>query len=380
MKKLFTLVAILVTILSFNGVCATCTINTGNTTPGFTPTTASVAQGAATSQTIEVYAPGTISTYTIDSIVVTGVTGLPTGITYSLNPASGHIVTSTCGGNGEGSICLSGSTSDTVGTYAFVFAGNVYTSIGAFPIATIASLDPSFGFKLSVTAAAAAPTCDTLVNFSANDTPTYYMWQAPSVGYVSGSGAISNSGNLYPQIGVGEEFTAAATDTVESAVLFFAYATTKAADSLNTVTVYVYDNTGTDLLGHAGAPGAAIDSATLTLKAIDQAITTTFATSTLTPNVVTFSHHVPLTTGKFFVVVHTPTTTGDTIVVFTNTGSTGYGQGWIGLSIGWLGYDSIIGNTGTFIIADICGTRFPSGCSIYPKCYNRLCTGGRNLY
>jgi PKD repeat protein len=384
MKKLFTLVAVLATTLSFNGLFAQCTINTSNTTAGFTPTSASVAQGAAINQTIQVYAPGTISTYTIDSIVVTGITGFPTGITYTLNPASGHIVTSTCGGNGEGSICLSGSTSDTVGTYALTFNGSIYIQgIGGLPISTIASQDPAFGFKLSVTAGVLPATCDTFADINlAVDTPTYYSWQSPSVGYASGNGEISNNSTLYPELGTAEEFTAGAGDSVTMAAIAFSYVTIKSTDSANLVKVYVYD-------GSSGTPGAAIDSASLSLAQIATAVTATNTAQQITPNFVSFTHGAALPSSNFFIGVIYPTTVGDTVVLFTNAGGTPYGRGYIDIAGQWFRYTEIVGgidSLGDIILVSVCGSAFPpvaaftqsvtSGCSPVTVTFTDASTGG----
>lgn len=352
MKKLFTLVALAVTIFSYNGVFAQCPLDLSNTTFGFTPTTSSIAQNATETQNIKVYIPGTISSYTIDSVVVTGITGLPAGITYTLTPANGHIVTSSAGGNGEGTICLSGSTSAATGSYPLTFAGTITLSIGTEPLSLVNTVDPTFGDTVVVTAGAPQASCDTMVSLTnAADYLTIYSWQSPSVGFVSGSGAINNSGTNYVQGAIGTEFSGGIGDSVTAAGVFFGYTAIKASDSANLIKVYVLDNTGTAITGESGAPGVAIDSATLTLA--EAAASATAGA----PAVVEFTHNVQLATTGFYIGVATPTTTGDTIVVVTDTIGQ-EGNGWLYLSAagGWISYDSLIGGSlGNYMAAIVCG-------------------------
>ena len=92
---------------------AQCPIDTANTTTGFTPGTPAVVKpGVAYSQTVQVYVPATYDVYTVDSLHIDSITGMPTGITYVFNPATGSVL-----GGQNGAICYSGTTFDTVGPY-----------------------------------------------------------------------------------------------------------------------------------------------------------------------------------------------------------------------------------------------------------------------
>ena len=130
MKKTTTLIAIVLLLISrFTGL-AQCTIDTSNHSNGFNPTnlpciTANVAYG----QTQQIYlppvGPGGI---TIDSAAFVSITGLPAGVTYTINPASGIIM-----GNGHGCIWFSG-TSNPAGGSPLTINGTAYTSAGNIPI------------------------------------------------------------------------------------------------------------------------------------------------------------------------------------------------------------------------------------------------------
>jgi PKD repeat protein len=353
MKKLFSIILFAAFVFNSGLTIAQCTPLVGNTSAGFTPTSSTITQNASVGQTIQVYVPGTISTFTIDSLVLTSITGLPTGITATVNPVSGHILTSTVGGNGLGCIWLQGTTSDTVGTYTFVFNGTITTTLGAFPISVVASQDPSFGYKLTVHAPAVQESCDTIFSLPLTDEFVAYTWQAPGVGYISGNGAIADQqGALYPALDVAEEFTGAVGDSVTSVALGFYNTAIKSTDSLNTVKVYIYDNTGTSgVFGNTGAPGNRIDSTTITLKEAALAATN----SLLLP--VFFPTAPVLTTAQFFVVLALPATTGDTLILLTDTIGGG-GNGWAnyGNGAGWASYDSLLGGTlGNLVVVKVCG-------------------------
>jgi len=137
-----------------------CTIDTTNTHTGFTPATPAVVKpGVAYAQTVQVHVPATYSPYTVDSLHIDSITGMPSGITYVFNPASGTVL-----GGQDGAICYSGVTNDSVGPYPLTFYGFAYTSGGAIPFSYLVTLSPSFGYKFRVeTAPVAAFTVDSPV-------------------------------------------------------------------------------------------------------------------------------------------------------------------------------------------------------------------------
>jgi hypothetical protein len=203
--------------------------------------------------------------------------------------------------------------------------------------------------------------CDTLSNLSNLDTATYFAWQSPSVGYASGNGALDESGTFYPIIGVAEKFDAPAGTGryVSQALVFFTPPVINLthADSTLTVTAYVYDTTGSSLAFNQYAPGNVLDSASVTLA--------TIAADSLTGTTFTFTNHATLTSGAFFITVSFPQTTGDTVIVYTNDGNTGHGNGQLALTASgqtlWASYDSIIGGPlSLYIFPSVCGTAAPS--------------------
>lgn len=209
--------------------------------------------------------------------------------------------------------------------------------------------------------ASVGQTCDTLINvsLSGEDTSQYIRWQQPNIGYVSGNGAISDIQLTVAQTGVAEEFTAAVGAYISKAFIYPAYTTINPSDSLDSVTVYVYNSNGTAVEGPANAPGTALDSAKLTLKQLALAITAT--NNNPTPVWVTFMHQTPLPSASFYIGVSFTQNTGDTLVLFTNSGNTANGKGWLeiaqNVSPGWLAYDSIIpgiNHLGIYIGAVVC--------------------------
>jgi hypothetical protein len=198
--------------------------------------------------------------------------------------------------------------------------------------------------------------CDTLFNISAaaESSVGVYNWSSPAVGYVAGSGALTQSSTFFPILGIGEYFTPGLVSAhVTGAVVAFGVVTINAGDSAKAVTAYVYDATGT-----GGTPGNAIDSASTTLRAIATNVTDTLLTF------FTFTHAATIPAGGFFIVVPMPQTAGDSLAVANSGGATGLGQGWLNLtSAGWLNYPSILAGDSAiddFIIADICGAACPT--------------------
>ena len=230
--------------------------------------------------------------------------------------------------------------------------------------------------------------CDTLINETNLDTESVFQWQAPGVGYVSGNGAVSAGSTLYPQTAIGEKFNApTAGFHVSAAAAFFAYMTINAGDSATKITAYIYDTTGTSLAFNEYAPGAVLDSASVTLQEI-----ATY-TGLGYPTLFTFTNQPPMSKSAFFVTVSLPQATGDTLVIATNQGTTGDGNGWLEVSASgqaiWLSYDSLTGSqTGAYIAVVVCEDTGTTGIkpisnvnnfSIYPNPSNGVFTASMHM-
>jgi fimbrial isopeptide formation D2 family protein len=196
-------------------------------------------------------------------------------------------------------------------------------------------------------------------NYSLLDTATYYTWQSPNVGFVSGSGAFDNTGTFYASAEIAEGFTGAIGLPITGAALSFAYATVLSTDSNAIITIKVYDNTGLDAFSNPGAPGAVIGSTTLTLGQIARTLySVDSAGYLLVADTVSFTPAPTLATTGFYISAVMPTTTGDTLVLFTDAGGTQDGNGWVSYSnLGWVPYDSLVGGIhklGNFITVLTC--------------------------
>jgi PKD repeat protein len=223
---------------------------------------------------------------------------------------------------------------------------------------------------VALTTAGMAQSCDTIFNLTSTlDTPTVYLADTGTgAGYLSGN-------NIYGDFMKAEGFGGIAGDYVTSATLFFGEVTVNPADSNNTVKVYVWDNTGTDIYGDAGAPGNVLDSTTITLKQIAQAVTATYANSVITGVTAQFTGQAALT-DSFYVGVVLPTVNGDTIAFFTNIVPPGPdGNGWeyeanfvSGSGNGWGSYNNDYGFTGgsegNYMVVTICGAAPKAGFGI----------------
>ncbi len=91
-------------------------------------------RGEPYSAIINLFAPPEIGGTVIDSIVVTSFFGYPSGLSYSCNP-------STCSITGFSWACIniSGTTTDTTGTYEIGYTGFAYTKSGTFSFAQLAT-------------------------------------------------------------------------------------------------------------------------------------------------------------------------------------------------------------------------------------------------
>jgi len=185
MNKFLQAVITAVLITGFGVSFAQCTIDTTNTRTGFTPGTPAVVKpGVPYSQVVQVHVPSSYSPYTVDSLHIDSITGMPTGITYVLNPASGTVL-----GGQNGVICYSGTTYDTVGPYPLTFYGDAFTSGGPIPFSYLVTLAPNFGYKFRVETAPVAafmadsPVCALADSVRFSDLtggyPTGWAWTFP---------------------------------------------------------------------------------------------------------------------------------------------------------------------------------------------------------
>jgi PKD repeat protein len=163
-------------------ICVTgCTINTSNTSPGLTPATLPcITPNVAYGQTQQIYIPATgPGGITVDSAVFTGLTGLPSGITYSLNPSNGRFT-----GGSWGCVWVSGTTTVTSGTFPLTITGSIYTSGGTFPISALIGDTVSICGGSPVAGFSASPTTvctNSNVSFTNTTTGTAngYTWLFP---------------------------------------------------------------------------------------------------------------------------------------------------------------------------------------------------------
>jgi len=235
-----------------------------------------------------------------------------------------------------------------------------YTASAGTPVQAVKGANVQTNAKSTnyVTLNLRAATCDTLLNEGSLDTPNVYLSGSPNEGFFSGNGALDAGGTFYPQIGVGERYTTTvSTPHVTTALVIYGYIVINAAhaDSAQKITAYVYDTTGTSPVFNEYEPGAALDSASVTLGSISNDITNGQAT------VFNFTHQPQLASGAFFITTSLPLTTGDTLAVATNQGTTGDGNAWLEFSAGaagtgWASFDSLTGGTaiGSYIIVSVC--------------------------
>lgn len=139
MKKVYTFIALSFMLLQtvFAGGVI-CEIDTNNT-QFFSPSPDSIPcieRGNPVTQVIQISVPSTIDLadfgapisfiLTVDSVVITAINGLPTGLTYGFNPGNGIFY-----GGTRGCSLVSGTTNDPVGNYPLAFDG--YMSLHGMP-------------------------------------------------------------------------------------------------------------------------------------------------------------------------------------------------------------------------------------------------------
>lgn len=323
------LLAILcVVMLGVQGVYAQCTINTGNTTPGITPTTLPcITQGVAYDQSVQLYVPSSVlvggNPLPVDSVLIESITGQPSGITYLVNPVSPKAIP----GGGNGCINFTGTTAAAVGSYPLTVTvrawGPFFPSTGQQ--STLATL--GYNFSFDVCAAPVVETCDTMLNLVAADTIVFYRIPAnDGGGYLAGN-------NGYGDLAKAERFTTTPGYKVDLALFAIGPVTSTNAGTM--VSFNVWDNSGPN-----GAPGTIIATEMVNIVVLDtiSAQANPFALIQFDPAPVS-------TSGTFFVGVTLPTTTGDTVSLYTNTlqaSATSNADGWEQWSNGtWFDYDSV---------------------------------------
>src|SRR4051812_45743465 len=132
MKKLYFLLAIALTGMQSIFASGGCTIDTTNNS-FFNPrpdTLPCVVRTVAYNQVVQIKVPSTVNLQdfgspipfilTVDSVVIDSITGFPTGITDTLNPANGHIH-----GGERACALIYGTTTDPVGHYPVLFHGTM---------------------------------------------------------------------------------------------------------------------------------------------------------------------------------------------------------------------------------------------------------------
>lgn len=138
MKKLYSFLA--ATLIATGAIFAQCTPDLNSTDP-FNPTPSNVPaaiQGNAYNEVLQFFIPvsrditvvGQTVTAYIDSVVLTDVTGLPTGLSWSATPAGPLYLPNT-----HGCGLTTGTTTVAAGNYPISFVGKVYFHANAFGFA-----------------------------------------------------------------------------------------------------------------------------------------------------------------------------------------------------------------------------------------------------
>lgn len=272
--KNFFLVLWTALLLGSGAVYGQCDIDTTNQNIGFSPATPAVIQpGIAYSQTVQVYVPATYSPYTVDSLHIDSITGMPNGITYVLNPVTGTVI-----GGSNGAICFTGTTNDTVGPYPLTFYGLMYLNGGPVPFSYLVQVDPTFGYKFRVETVPGAlfsvdsPVCTSAdtVKFVDHTTgyPTRWTWKftggSPATSTLQFPLVVYDSAGTYTVMLIARNGIAADTLTQSITVnpsVTGSVSTTPASGALSaTGTAVVYVSGGTYPLAYSWSNGAATDS------------------------------------------------------------------------------------------------------------------------
>lgn len=201
MKKIY--FTIFVLAFSANYMFAQCVIDNTNTA-FFSPSPDSIPcieKGVPFTQVIQVHVPATFDigpfvnlpagfiVLTVDSMQIDSITDFPTGFSYTLNPASGHLL-----GGENGCFYASGTTNDPVGNYPLNVYG--YISVSGIPQGFGFPPDTSFplsqaqsasGMSLSVDVINAGDPCRAsgINSFSASLNSLLEVYPNPSSGVVN---------------------------------------------------------------------------------------------------------------------------------------------------------------------------------------------------
>jgi hypothetical protein len=191
-KHYFTLFAVVASLgMAFSQACVIDTANTAFIAPP-TDSFPCIERTVAFSHAIQLNIPSTftapvVGAITVDSVMITGISGGPVGISYTCNPA-------TCVFPGGTKACInfSGTTTDSVKSYTVKFQGKLYYSpSNAFApspldFATLAALPsaPNFGYTLDVInqGAACRGTASGIHGFSSELNSMMYIYPNPSNG------------------------------------------------------------------------------------------------------------------------------------------------------------------------------------------------------
>jgi hypothetical protein len=318
MRRIITLVFSCVFFISYCSVQAQCTIDHSLTTPGFSPSSLPcIIQGQTYGQAVQFLVPSTVTvnseTVSVDSISIVSIAGLPTGISYALNPGNSPVAA-----DSNGCIWISGSVNDTTGAFPLTINASIWIDGQPQPIDT--SLNAA-GFNYAVSVCAQSfDACDSVTNFSPEDVPSFYEIPANSfgaLGYVAG-----NNSYAYP-IELAEELTPPAGATVTAVNFVFAYATLNSSDSDVALNIYLMDNTGPNY-----SPGNVLDSTAITLRDVAHAVSTYHSSGQLVEVSVPFNIPVAVDGSPVFAVIDLPQNVGDTLAMVTTNTSSPDGEAW----------------------------------------------------
>lgn len=148
-------IILLLVAMSVTVAMAQCVIDNNNQTVGISPpanTLDCVVNDGSTlfDETLQLLFPTSYSGVDLDSIILTSLTNLPSGITYTCNPPS-------CKWNGgdRGCILLNGTTTATPGSYGLGVEATAYVSTGGFSLPpqtldSAAAAGAGFSYELTV--------------------------------------------------------------------------------------------------------------------------------------------------------------------------------------------------------------------------------------
>ncbi len=154
-------------------------------------------RGEAYSEVLQISIPASVSTQfgnaDIDSLVITGLSGLPTGITWDINPTNGVIPggTNACG-------LLSGTTNDPAQRYPITINGSAYVKVSGFPTTLALDQSPASDlFNLYIDVIEAGSGCRTTVSiFEKSNGLSISMYPNPNNGVFTLSVKSDKAGDI----------------------------------------------------------------------------------------------------------------------------------------------------------------------------------------